>query len=168
MHGFHARGVDISESDLTTARIRYPHIADNFFICDPNPRNNNCYGFEEGVGVVTAIQSLYYFSNSDFEVCMEKLYRSMRPGGIFFASMMGESSREFYDNSKEYRDGLRVVNFKNDRLDVKDYYISFVRDEDHLKSKFHMFKPIHTGYYCGKFRNDEGDGFHFTFCGIKE
>ena len=82
--------------------------------------------------------------------------------------MMGENSKEFYDNSQEYEDGLRVVNFKNDRLDVKNYYMSFIKDETHLKSKFRMFKPMHIGYYCAKYRNDEGDGFHFTFCGVKE
>lgn len=168
MHGFHASGVDISETDITTARVRYPHIANNFSICDPDPKNNDYYGFASDVAVVTAIQSLYYFSDSDFEVCIKKLYRSMRTGGIIFASMMGENSKEFYDNSQEYEDGLRVVNFKNDRLDVKNYYMSFIKDETHLKSKFRMFKPMHIGYYCAKYRNDEGDGFHFTFCGVKE
>lgn len=92
----------------------------------------------------------------------------MKMGGIIFATMMGEQSREFYDNSTEYKDGLRVVNFKNERLEVRDYYMSFIKDEDHLKRKFSMFRPVHLGYYCAKFRSDEGDGFHFTFCGIKQ
>lgn len=167
MQGFNACGVDISNTDITTAKIRYPHIAQNFYVCDPDPKNNDYYGFADEVSVITAIQSLYYFSDSDFGICMEKLYRSMRTGGVFFATMMGENSKEFYENSEEYKDGLRVVNFKNDRLDVKNYYISFIKDENHLKSKFHMFKPIHIGYYCAKYRNDEGDGFHYTFCGVK-
>jgi hypothetical protein len=98
---------------------------------------------------------------------MDKLYRSMRPGGVFYATMMGEKAREFFDNSTEAKDGLRVVNFRNERLDVKDYYMSFTRDEDHLRRRFAMFKPVHVGYYAAKFRNDEGDGFHYTFCGVK-
>jgi len=167
MQGFHSLGVDISKTDIGIAKIRYPHIAQNFVVCDPEPKKNDYYGLPQDIAVVTAIQSLYYFSDEDFEVCIKKIYNSIRPGGIFFATMMGENSKEFYDNSTDFRDGLRVVNFQNDRLKVEEYYMSFIKDEDHLKQKFSMFKPIHIGYYAAKFRNDEGDGFHYTFCGIK-
>jgi SAM-dependent methyltransferase len=165
--GFNVRGVDISENDINVAKIRYPHLAKDFLMCAPDPRENDYYGFAEDVSVVTAIQSLYYFSDEDFQICMDKIYRSMRKGGVFFATMMGENSREFYDNSTELKDGLRVVNFKNQRIDVKNYCMSFIKDEEHLKRKFSMFTPVHTGYYSAKFRNEEGDGFHYTFCGIK-
>jgi len=165
--GFNAHGVDISETDISVAKIRYPHLANNFSICAPNPNENEYYGFSEDVSVITAIQSLYYFSDQHFQICIEKLYHSMRPGGVFFATMIGESAQEFFDNSTEVGDGLRIVNFKNDRLDVKDYCISFIKDEDQLKRKFNMFKPVHIGYYAAKFRNDEGNAFHFTFCGVK-
>lgn len=168
MQGFNARGVDISEFDINVARNRFPHIASCFSVCDPNPQKNDYYGFREDISVVTAIQSLYYFSDTDFNLAIEKIYSAMKMGGIIFATMMGEQSREFYDNSTEYKDGLRVVNFKNERLEVRDYYMSFIKDEDHLKRKFSMFRPVHLGYYCAKFRSDEGDGFHFTFCGIKQ
>ncbi|EWH00300.1 class I SAM-dependent methyltransferase [Halomonas sp. BC04] len=165
--GFNARGVDISETDICAAKIRYPHIAQNFLLCDPSPKANDIYGFSDDVEVITAFQSLYYFSDEDFQDCMDKLYRSMRSGGVFFATMMGEGSREFFDNSTEYKGGLRVVNFRNDRLEVKDHCISFIKDEDQLKRKFKMFKPVHIGYYSEKFRSDEGGGYHFTFCGVK-
>ncbi len=167
MNGFQARGVDVSEAEINVARIRYPHIAQNFSTCAADPKENQYYGFPEDVAVTTAIQSLYYFSDRDFLTCMETLYGSMRPGGVFFATMMGERSREFFDNSTEFKDGLRVVNFRNQRLEIKDYYMSFIRDEDHLKRKFEMFQPVHIGYYAAQFRSDEGDGFHFTFCGVK-
>ena len=166
-HGFHARGVDVSETDIAAAKIRFPHIARNFLVCAPDPKANEYYGFAEDVTVITAIQSLYYFSDHDFGACLDMLYRSMRPGGVFFATMISENSREYFDNSVEFGDGLRVVNFQNKRLDVKDCYMSFIKDEDHLKRKFDMFKPVHIGYYAIKFRSDEGGGHHFTFCGVK-
>lgn len=166
-NGFNARGVDISESDIAAAKIRYPHIADNFATCNPDPQKNDYYGFPNDISVITAIQSIYYFSDEDFKICMEKLYNSLKPGGVFFATMMGESSKEYYENSKPFRDGLRSVSFENDRLNVDGYYISFIKDEEHLKQKFSMFKPVHIGHYSAKFRNDEGDGFHYTFCGVK-
>ena len=167
LQGFNARGVDISSHDINVARIRYPHIAASFSVCDPKPAANDHYGFAESVDVVTAIQSLYYFSDDDFEVCIDKLYRSLKPGGVFYATMMGEACREFYENSREAGNGLRVVSFKNQRLDVKDYFMFFIKDEDDLKQKFKMFKPVHIGHYAVKLRSDEGDGFHYTFCGIK-
>lgn len=167
-YGFNAVGVDISNTDINVAKIRYPHIRNHFCVCDPNPNNNDFYGFKDDISVVTAIQSLYYLSDTDFKICIDKIYNSMKKGGVFYATMMGEKSKEFFDNSTYFNDGLREVAFKNDRLNVSKYYISFIKNEEHLIEKFNMFKPVHTGYYCAKFRNDEGDGFHYTFCGIKE
>ena len=118
--------------------------------------------------MVTAFQALYYFSDQDLGDVMAKLHGSMRSGGVFFASMMGEQSKEFFEASTEAGGGLRVVNFKNLRLDVQGYYMFFIKDEDHLKRRFSMFRPVHIGYYAAKLRSDEGDGFHYTFCGVKE
>ncbi len=165
--GFNARGVDISETDITAAKIRHPHLASNFFLCDPRPSKNECYGFSEDIAVITAIQSLYYLSKKDLQDCLEKLYDSMRPGGIFFATMMSENSKEFFDNSEDTDNEMRIVSFKNGHLESKPHYIYFTRDEEELKQKFNMFKPLHIGYYAAKFRSDEGNGHHFTFCGRK-
>ena len=167
-HGFLAKGVDISENDINVARIRYPHIAENFELCDSKPANNKFYGYENDISIVTAAQSLYYLSDDDFNTCLDIIYKSMNKGGVFYATMMGEKSQEYFKDSKEYKNGLRSVHFKNDRLDIKNYYMFFIKDEEDLKQRFKMFKPLHIGYYGAKFRNDEGDGFHYTFCGIKE
>lgn len=167
-NGMNTIGVDISETDINIAKARYPHIADKFVICDPNPKNVDHYGFEKDVAVVAAIQSLYYFNDTDFAVCIQKLYDSMIEGGLFYATMMGTRSKEFYDNSVPAEDGLRRVDFKNSRLDVEGYYMSFIENEDHLREKFSLFEPIHVGFYAAKFRSDEGDGFHYTFCGVKK
>ncbi len=165
--GFHAVGVDISEHDIQAAQIRYPHLSDRFLVCDPSPSKNAQYGFDQDVEVITAIQSLYYFDDTVFSHCIRKLYDSMKQGGVFFATMMGTQSKEFFENSVDVGHGLRKVSFQNERLNVKDYYMSFIRDEQHLIEKFSLFKPVHVGYYAAKFRQDEGDGFHYTFCGVK-
>ena len=87
---------------------------------------------------------------------------------MFFATMMGTKSSEFFDNSREAEGGLRVVNFNSGRLDVQEYYMFFVENEDDLKDRFKLFRPVYIGYYGAKLRCDEGDGFHYTFCGVKE
>lgn len=153
--GYKAYGVDISENDINAAKIRYPYLSNQFKVCDPDPALSD-YG--EGYAVITAVQSLYYLSDEDFKICMKKLYDSLEEGGIFYATMMGTKSKEFFDNSKPYKGNLRVVNFKNERLNVKNYYMFFIENEEDLKNKFKMFEPLHIGYYCAKFRNDEGDG----------
>ena len=167
-HGYLARGVDISENEIHIAKLRYPYISDRFEVCDPEPANNKFYGFERDISIVTATQTLYYLSNKDFDCCVRKFYDSMNTGGVFYATMMGEQSKEFFENSTEYKDGLRSVAFKNDRLDIKNYFMFFIKDEKDLEKKFEMFRPLHIGYYAAKFRKDEGDCFHYTFCGIKE
>lgn len=168
LHGFDARGCDITKSDLEIAQIRYPHIANKFSICNADPNKNEFYVFKDGVKVVTAIQSLYYFNDTDFNTCIQKLYNSMDKGAIIFATMMGQQSNEFFDNSKDVGDGLRVVNYKNNRMEVKDYFMSFIKDKTHLVNKFQLFKPLHIGYYSMKLLEDEGDGFHYIYCGVKE
>ena len=44
----------------------------------------------------------------------------------------------------------------------------FIKDDEQLQQKFSMFRPVHIGYYAAKLRSDEGDGFHYTFCGVKD
>ena len=167
MNGMDAVGVDISDPDISTARNRYPHLANRFAVCNTDPGKVAHYGFPGGISVVTAIQSLYYFNDADFAVCVKKLHDSLIPGGVFYATMMGTKSKEFFDNSVDAGSGLRRVDFKNTRLNVEGYYMAFVEDEAHLCKKFSLFDPIHVGFYAAKFRNDEGDGFHYTFCGVK-
>ena len=166
---FDSYGVDISKFDIDVARHRFPGIANSFSTCEPKPLNNKHYGNLEKYDVITAFQSLYYFTKKDFEDLMEKLYNQLNKGGIFFATMMGTKSEEYFKNSKETDDAwLRCVNFTNSRYQCKDYYIFFTENQNELCNRFSMFKPMHLGWYSGKFTSEEGDGFHYTFCGVKE
>ena len=165
--GFNARGCDISQTDLDIAKLRYPLIADRFDLVSPDPTETEVYGFSDEISVFTAIQSLYYFSDTHFEICMDKIFQAMKPGAVFYATMIGENCKEFFDNSEPVDDGLRKVEFENGIGKVEDYYISFIKNEEHLIEKFSMFRMAHVGYYAGKFRSDEGDGFHYVFCGVK-
>lgn len=167
-NGFDVRGVDISEFDLGIAKSRYPYISQKFDLITPYPNDKHEYQ-KSKYKVITAFQSLYYFSKEDFQRTIKKLYDSLEVGGVIFATMMGTKSEEFYQNSIATDDPwLRIVDFKNDRIQVENYYMFFVESEKDLINKFDLFKPVHVGYYSAKFRNDEGDGFHWTFFGVKE
>jgi SAM-dependent methyltransferase len=169
LNGFNAFGTDISHADIGVAQARYPHIASRFSTCALQPAANPRYGPQDAYRVITAIQSLYYFSRDHFAEVMAKLYAQLEPGGVFFATMMGTQSKEYYDNSSPTDDPwLRRVAFDSPRFQVRDYFMFFIEDEADLKAKFRMFRPVHVGYYAAKFRSDEGDGLHFTFCGVKD
>lgn len=166
--GFNAQGVDFSETDIRAAKSHFPELAENFFICDGKPNNNDMYGDGGKYRVITAIQSLYYFTKADFNDAVRRLYNQLDDGGVFYATMMGKQSTEFYDNSEPTEDPwLRVVNFSNSRHSVSNYCMFFIGSEHDLTARFGLFKPLHVGYYAAKYRSDEGDGFHYTFVGQK-
>lgn len=170
---FHTTGYDVyacdaAAGDIDIARIRFPHIQHKFYTTDRDPKKADYFRGRQ-FDVITACQALYYFSKSDFLILMKKIYDALKPGGVFFASMMSSDDGEFYPNSQKTDDEwLRVVSFKNTRFNCSDYYMFFVENEKDLCSKFSMFKPIFTGSYTHALRQDESNGKHLTFVGIKE
>jgi hypothetical protein len=41
--------------------------------------------------------------------------------------------------------------------------MSFIKDEERLKRKFAMFRPVHISQYTMQLRSDEGEGFPGLF-----
>ncbi|ARN85051.1 class I SAM-dependent methyltransferase [Candidatus Nucleicultrix amoebiphila] len=163
--GFKAQGMDMSESDIEVAKIRYPHIAHRFTRVSPSPSENTLP--IEKYDVITAIQSLYYLSNTDFKILIDSLYSALKPNGIFYATMMG-ISHGYFEFSKEHEDGLRQITFNTKRgYSLEQYFVNFTQNKEHLIDKLSAFKPVHIGYYDEKYREDEGSGFHWTFVGQK-
>jgi SAM-dependent methyltransferase len=167
--GFEAFGVDSSATAIIKAKSRYPNISDNFLQINMNPFMNHEHYVAKKYTVVTAFQSLYYFDKLHFHEVVRSLHKMLEPGGVFIATMMSRLSAQFYLNSQNTKDSyLREVNFSDKRQKIEKYFMSFIEDEDDLKNKFDLFKPVHIGYYSAKFRSDEGDGHHYIFCGTKK
>ena len=166
--GFEAYGVDMSETDITAARQRYGHIRDRFAVIDPQPRADDRY-FERSFDLVIAIKSLYYLSDEDMAIRLGTLHAALRPGGVFFADMIGTQS-EYFAHSEDAGGGLRKVTFQNTRIRREDYFVNFTESEDDLIRKFSMFQPRHIGFHSDKYRSDAAEGvtFHHTFVGVKE
>jgi SAM-dependent methyltransferase len=163
--GFDAYGVDIAEVDVERARERYPELADSFVVIPPKPRADDDF-FGGNFDVVVSIQTLLLLGESDLEVRLDNLHRQMKPGGVFYATMMGTRSY-FYEHSEPAEDGLRKVTIDTPRVKLSDYYVNFTESEEHLKQRFSMFRPVHIGFYSQTFRSDEGAQFHYTFVGVK-
>lgn len=162
--GFRCFGVDIAANDIAAAKRSMPHIADQFVVTDPAPREDSMF-FGGQFDVVISIQTLDFLSNNDFEKAIKCLWNNMKPGAKIYASMNGWSM--YYRNHAEYAgDGLWHVKFKTSRVDY-DLFYNFVKDKDEMKEKFSLFKPVYLDYYNSSFR-EEGSEFRYTFFGIKE
>ena len=85
--GFDVYGVDISEPDIQRCKQRMPDIADHFITIDPKPNETDVF-FEGRYDIVTAIQSLYYLSNTDLRERLLSLYNQMKEGFLIYATMI--------------------------------------------------------------------------------
>ncbi|MFC1631091.1 class I SAM-dependent methyltransferase [Candidatus Omnitrophota bacterium] len=164
--GFDAYGVDMSEVDIQRGKEEMPEIADRLAVIDPKPKAADVF-FGGGYDIAIAIQSMYYLSAPDLKIRLDSIYNQMKPGALIYATMMGTRCDRYYNNSVEYKDGLRKVDFSLKRIQVKDNFINFTESEADLLEKFKMFKKVHLGYYDAKYIESEGSGFHYIFIGQK-
>ncbi|MDR1480997.1 MAG: class I SAM-dependent methyltransferase [Synergistaceae bacterium] len=162
-NGFDVYGIDISEVDINHCKERMPRIPDHFAKVDPVPKVDDVF-FDGDFDLVTAVQSLYYYSNDDLEIRLISLKNQMKPGAVIYATMMG-SKCWYYDNSVDYKDGLREVDIDTPRLKIKNYFVNFTHSKEDLTRKFSMFETIHVGYYDAHYIETEGSDFHWTFIG---
>lgn len=163
--GFDVYGVDISETDIAACKARMPEIEDHFRVVDPKPRADDSW-FGGGFDIVVAVQSLYYFTNTDFEVRIRNIYDQIRPGGYIYATMIG-TKMWYYEHSTPYLDGLRKVEISTPRLTLKDYYVFFTESKEELAHRFRLFEKRHIGFYDASYREDEPSDFHYVFIGQK-
>jgi SAM-dependent methyltransferase len=163
--GYEAYGVDISETDLASARSRFPALAERFEAIEPKPSRTDRF-FGGGFDVITSIQVLYYLNDDDLQERLWSLHEQLAADGVFYATMMGTKSW-YWELSEESSGGMRKATLPAARLGGGAQYVNFVASEEELCAKFPMFEPVHVGFYSEKFRSDEGPGFHFTFVGRK-
>ena len=163
--GFNVFGVDISERNIEICKKRMPDIQKNFSCVQPLPKLNQVF-FGGNFSLITAIQSLYYFSNEDLEVTLESLYHQMVDGALIYATMIGSKSW-CYKKSIPFSKGLRLFSAETRNGKIDEHCVNFTTSEKSLKRKFHFFEPLHVGFHSEKYRNEEGVDFHYTFVGKK-
>lgn len=165
--GFDAKGCDISQLDIDAAKTRYPHLADKFSVCQQDPGNNDFYGWPEDISVAVGVQSFYLQSKDYFFQVMDKIHSSLVPGGLIYATMMGEKHIFFEHSQPTADEWVRCVNFSGNRQTLDNYYNFYVADEEDLKSRFPMFEPIHIGHYSMQLQENDTNNWHWTFLGRK-
>ena len=162
--GYNAFGVDVSEKDIEIAKRRYPHIKEKFSVCKPNVYKNKLTKFTDNkkISLVVCQQSLYFFDKKHFNLLLKNINNSLTSRGILFASMKSEQ-HTFSNFSKDTKhEWLKVLNWKNKRFSVKDYYFFFTTSIEDLKNKFKIFKTIYTGSYHLSLDPSESNNHHYT------
>ena len=165
--GYNARGVDISEKDLAIAKCRYPQLSDRFQLVSSDPSKVDKYGWTEGIDVVTAQQTLYYFSDEHLAVALRRLYDSMSPGALIYASMMGTEHTYYAYSEPSSEPSLRRVTFSGSRFNLDNYYVNFIESAAEIEEKFGIFKKLEVGKYMLQFEENESNNFHWVFIGQK-
>ncbi len=149
--GCDAYGVDVSNMAISEGKIMYPAITDNLFEIDPLLENFS--PSNKKFSLITSIQTMYYLSPDDREIVMARLRKLCIPNAVFYLTMM-TSVGTYFDNSVELDNGMRHVNFTDDRISV-DQHICFVKDEKHFSQMFPMLEIIEIGQYLQSFRRSD-------------
>ena len=126
---------------------------------------------KEKFDVIISCQTLYYLPKIQFQHFVKLAFEALKKGGVFFATMMSVKWELFYNNSfptSDPENWMREVKFSTSRHNISNYFMHFINDEADLCAKFSLFHPLHIGEYSMKLRNEDGNGHHYTFCGIKK
>ena len=109
-------------------------------------------------------QVLYYLENKDLKNIINQFSSILKPGGVFFASMMDKKNYYFKLSKGLKNSSLRKTTLNN-RL-KETTYINFKNKSEMLKD-FKLFSKLHAGYYDTQIREDEGSTKHIFFVGMK-
>jgi 2-polyprenyl-3-methyl-5-hydroxy-6-metoxy-1,4-benzoquinol methylase len=161
--GFVPHGCDVSLSAINSAKEFIPEYKDNFYNSEMVPDLEKL--FNKKFDFVFSNQVLYYLDRDELKQLMQSFYRILKPGGLFFASMMSNENY-FYNNSSSIDNSdMRRVELRGRLNDVS--FINFKSKEEMLND-FKMFRKLHCGYYDSLIREDEGSTKHWWFLGIKD
>ena len=159
--GFTPYGVDIVPKAIAQTKLLLPEFKENFHTIPFIP-NLKDY-FSETFDIIFTNQVLYYFNDKDIQKLCDQFLDLLKPGGIFFATMMAPTCG--YHKFIESTNGdLRKVVLKG-RLNETSY-INFKTREGVLEI-FKNFKKIHLGFYGMTIIEEEGASDHYIFIGTK-
>ena len=161
-NGYVPYGCDVSESAIKQCKARIPKHSENFYVNESVP-NLKDY-FNEEFDVIFSNQVLYYLTDNDINNLVLQFYNMLKPGGIFFATMIAPENYMFKHIEPTEGELSKVV-LKGRVNDTT--YVNFKTKEEMLKM-FDIFKKIQVGLYSQIIREQEGQTDHFIFIGKKE
>jgi len=161
-NGYTPFGCDIAENAIKQCKSRLPNYSENFHVTSNVPNLKNL--FTEEFDVIFSNQVLYYLSDEDISNLVSQFYNMLKPGGVFFATMMAPGNYMF-KNSESTENEFRKCTLKGRVNDTT--YVNFKTKEEMLEL-FSTFKKIQVGFYTSILREQEGPTDHLIFVGKKE
>jgi SAM-dependent methyltransferase len=157
--GFEAFGIDINKDSIEIALSRFPILQNRLFVV---PFELETLPLKSiFIDLVTARNVLYYLPPQTLTHTLSILAKNMSPHGILYATMI-KSGGYYYQNSIPLKNGMRRVQFKNNRL-VRETDILFVNNEEDLISRFTNFDLIELGQSLDFYlRSDSPGDYHYT------
>jgi len=161
-NGYTPYGCDVVERAIKQCKTRLPKYSENFHVNQsiPNLKDH----FSEKFDVIYSNQVLYYLNDNDMNNLVLQFHDMLKPGGIFFATMISPKN-SYFKHIESSEDGLSKVVLTERYVDTT--FVNFKTKEEMLKM-FNIFKKIHVGYYACSIREQEGDYEHLLFIGKKE
>lgn len=161
-YGFTPFGVDIIPEAIEKTKSLLPEFKDNFHVTSFIP-NLKDY-FSEKFDIIFSNQVLYYLNDSDIKKVCDQFLDLLKPGGIFFATMMSPLCG--YSKLIESTNGDMSKVVLKGRLN-ETTFINFKTSEQVLDI-FRNFKKTHLGTYEMTLTEDVGSSHHYIFIGRKE
>ena len=162
-NGYVPYGCDVVESAIKQCKARIPEYSENFYVNESMP-NLKDY-FNEEFDVIFSNQTLYYLADDDINNLVLQFYDMLKPGGVFFATMISPGNNMF-QNIEPFEGELSKVVLKYGRYNDTTY-VNFKTKEE-MSKLFSIFKKIQIGYYTCIIREEEGASDHHIFIGKKE
>lgn len=160
-HGYTPFGCDIIASAIEQAKVRMPTYAKNFHAVSNVPKLRDY--FTDDFDIIFSNQVLYYLNDNDIKYMTSQFYEMLKPGGVFFATMMA-STNYYHNHIVSTERGLSKVVLKGRLNDTT--YINFKTKAECVEI-FKSFTKLHLGFYGSTIREDEGSTDHIIFIGRK-
>ncbi len=160
-NGFTPFGCDISTTAIEQCKRLIPEYAENFHVVESVP--DLLGNFDVDFDIVFSNQTLYFLNDAGIKDLVAQFHEMLRPGGIFFATMMATTN--YFSRYTEPTTGDMSKVVLKGRLN-QSAYVNF-KDRDEVLELFKPFEKLHMGFYSHTIREQEGPTDHYIFVGRK-
>lgn len=161
--GFSPYGCDVSQAAIEQCKQLMPAYAKNFHVIPSVPRLRDYFPVD--FDLVFSNQVLYYLNDEDMVKILVQLDDMLKPGGIFFATMIAPTN--YYSKFVEgMQDGLSKVVLRGRLNEIQ--CVNFKTREQVLELFTSVgLEKVQLGSYGAVIREDEGPTDHHMFVGRK-
>lgn len=161
--GFTPYGCDVSPAAIQRCKSLMPSYADHFHVVPSVPRLREYFAVD--FDLVFSNQVLYFLNDQDMRQVIAQLYDLLKPGGIFFATMIATTN--YYSKFVEGEQGGLSKVVLRGRLNEVQCVRFMTREQVLTLFTEAGFTKIQMGFYGATYREDEGPTDHHMFVGRK-